>query len=73
MRATMNDEQMHRVCGVVLAAGRSTRTDGEYKLTSLIGGKPMVWFPVRHLRDAGVTRVIAVVGHERKKVWRNSI
>jgi NDP-sugar pyrophosphorylase family protein len=38
------------------------------KLTASIGSRPMVWYPLQHLRRAGIGRVIAVIGYERARV-----
>ena len=56
---------MENVCGVLLAAGRSTRTN---KLIAPIGGRPMVRYALQNLRNAGIGRILAVVGHERARV-----
>lgn len=57
--------------GVVLAAGRSTRTVTFNKLTAPIGGKPMVFYAIRHLKDASAREIIAVIGHDRVKVMQS--
>lgn len=55
------------ICGVVLAAGKSSRM-GFNKLIAPIAGHPLVWYAVRNLFDSGVTRVLSVVGHDRVRV-----
>lgn len=58
------------VCGLVVAAGLSSRTPTFNKLTYKIGGKPMVWYAVHHLRTAGIGRILTVVGHDRINVMQ---
>jgi NDP-sugar pyrophosphorylase family protein len=55
--------------GVILAAGRSTRMKFN-KLTALVSGHSLVWYPVNHMARAGVPRLIVVVGHERLDVQK---
>jgi bifunctional UDP-N-acetylglucosamine pyrophosphorylase/glucosamine-1-phosphate N-acetyltransferase len=62
---------MSSICGIVLAAGKSTRMGAFNKLTSYIAGHPMVWYPVDHLRKARCPRIIAVIGHDRTNVKRS--
>jgi NDP-sugar pyrophosphorylase family protein len=57
------------VCGVVLAGGLSSRM-GFNKLAAMLLGHPVAWYPLTHLRNAGITRAIVVVGHEREEVQR---
>jgi CDP-L-myo-inositol myo-inositolphosphotransferase len=58
--------------GVVLAAGRSERlsgiTKGSSKALLPLGGIPLVERAVRTIRDAGVDRVIVVVGFQGDEV-----
>src|SRR5436309_10520423 len=58
--------------GVVLAAGRSERlsrlTRGRSKALVQLGGVPLVERAVRTLRDAGVERVVVVVGYQGDQV-----
>lgn len=54
--------------GIVLAAGQSTRMVTFNKLTALIGGRPLVSYPVKHLRAAGAKQIVVVVGHDRDSV-----
>jgi bifunctional UDP-N-acetylglucosamine pyrophosphorylase/glucosamine-1-phosphate N-acetyltransferase len=56
-----------KCCGVVLAGGTSSRMSFN-KLTAQLAGHSLVWYPVKHLRDAGIQRIIVVVGHDRVKV-----
>lgn len=61
------DRSTPSVCGIVLAAGRSERM-GFNKLTAPLANHPMVWYAVQHLKEAGVSRVVAVVGFQRERV-----
>lgn len=47
--------------GLILAAGRSKRM-GFDKLTMNLAGQPMVRYALEHLKDAGISRILAVVG-----------
>ena len=59
---------MTTTCGVVLAAGRSTRMQTFNKLTATIGGLPLVSYAVQNLRRFGAEQVVAVIGHDRARV-----
>jgi choline kinase/uncharacterized membrane protein YbhN (UPF0104 family)/phosphatidylglycerophosphate synthase len=58
--------------GVVLAAGRSERlsrrTRGRSKALLRVGGVPLVELAIRRLRDAGIERVVVVVGRDAGRV-----
>jgi molybdenum cofactor cytidylyltransferase len=56
-----------RVCAVVLAAGSSTRM-GRNKLTLELGGESLVRRVVRRVTEAGLDRVLVVLGHEADRV-----
>ncbi len=53
----------HRIAGVVLAAGMSTRM-GANKLAMPFRGKPLIRHPVEAALQAGLDPVIVVTGHE---------
>jgi bifunctional N-acetylglucosamine-1-phosphate-uridyltransferase/glucosamine-1-phosphate-acetyltransferase GlmU-like protein len=59
-----------KTCGIVLAAGRSSRMAGSAnKLTTYIGSHPMVYYPVHNLIDVvGVEDVFVVIGHDREAI-----
>jgi molybdenum cofactor cytidylyltransferase len=57
-----------RVAAVVLAAGRSSRMGPVNKLTSEIGGKPLVRIAAEQALASQASPVIVVTGHEREKV-----
>lgn len=55
--------------GVILAAGKGTRMNGpEPKAVVRVGGRPMAARVADAMRGAGVTRIIAVVGHRADDV-----
>ena len=58
---------MHRISGVVLAAGASTRM-GTQKLVLTLGGEPIIRRTVRHVADAGFDDILVVLGHEHERV-----
>ena len=55
------------LAGLVLAAGTSSRFDGN-KLLARVDGRPLVEHAARTLVDAGLDPVIIVVGHEADRV-----
>jgi len=60
---------MENVVAVVLAAGESRRMKSNLsKLLYPVGGKTLVELPVQACFDAGVEKVIVVVGHQAEKV-----
>lgn len=53
---------------IILAAGKGTRMgddsdDAPPKVMYEVAGRPMLWWVVRACRDAGVARIIIIVGH----------
>ncbi len=63
----MPSAERARVAAVVLAAGSSTRM-GRNKLLLDLGGQTVVRRAVRAAIDAGVDRVVVVLGHEAERV-----
>ena len=58
-----------RIVGLVLAAGRSTRMGADRnKLLESIDGRPLVTLPITAMREAGVERIVVVLGHEADRV-----
>jgi bifunctional UDP-N-acetylglucosamine pyrophosphorylase/glucosamine-1-phosphate N-acetyltransferase len=54
---------------IVLAAGKGTRMKSKtVKILHEVAGKPILWHVMRASLDAGATRVIVVVGHQREEV-----
>lgn len=57
------------VAGVILAAGMGTRMRSQLvKVLHPLGGKPMLTYPIEALRQAEVSRIIIVVGHQADRV-----
>ena len=57
------------VVGLVLAAGASKRMGPDRnKLLESIRGRALVTVPIQALRDAGVERIVVVLGHEADRV-----
>lgn len=56
---------MSRIRAVILAAGKGTRMkSARSKVLHELCGRPMVWYVVRALRDAGVAEVLIVANRE---------
>lgn len=53
-----------RIAALVLAAGRSTRMQGENKLLAQLGGVPLVARVVDEVLAAGIAQVLVVTGHD---------
>jgi len=57
------------LAGLVLAAGRSRRMGDETnKLLEVVGGAPLVRWPIDALLEAGVDPVLVVLGHQASRV-----
>jgi len=63
-------EKGHRIAGLVLAAGRSTRMGGPNKLLEEINGKPLVRIVAEQALASRASPVIVVTGHQRERVER---
>jgi len=60
---------MGRTSAVILAAGLGTRMkSARAKGLHSAAGMPLIWYPVKAAFDAGVDRVVLVVGHQRDQV-----
>lgn len=64
---------MSQIAAVILAAGKGTRmNEGQAspipKVMFPIGDKPMIHYSVKHVKDAGVSRVVLVVGYKSELV-----
>jgi len=54
---------------IILAAGKSTRMKSEApKVLHHVCGKPMLWYVINACREAGVGRLVVVVGHRKDDV-----
>ncbi len=69
-RAVPVPEKGHRIAGLVLAAGRSTRMGGPNKLLEEINGKPLVRIVAEQALASRASPVIVVTGHQRERVER---
>jgi molybdenum cofactor cytidylyltransferase len=61
---------MNNVCAILLAAGRSSRMPA-FKPLLPFGDKTVISTVVDNLREAGVDRIVVVVGHEADKVKKH--
>jgi molybdenum cofactor cytidylyltransferase len=61
------DNSSHRIAGVVLAAGESTRF-GEPKQLAVLDGEPMIARVVRNVTQSAVQHTVIVLGYEFDKV-----
>lgn len=60
---------MTSTVAVILAAGRGTRMGSDLpKVLHELGGLPLVSYPLRAVRAAGVDTIVVVVGHGRERV-----
>ncbi len=64
---------MEKIAGIILAAGKGTRmnqgTDSDKpKVMYEIAGKPMIDYSVKSLRDAGVEKIVLVVGYKKELI-----
>jgi len=54
---------------VILAAGKGVRMHSQMpKVLHRVAGKPMVWYVVKAVKEAGIDDIILVVGHGREMV-----
>ena len=65
-----NQSNLDHVAAVVLAAGKGSRMHAKTKnkVAFKIAGKPMIAHAVNHLRQSGITKIIAVVGFQADSV-----
>jgi len=69
-RAEPAPEKGHRIAGLILAAGRSTRMGGPNKLLEEINGKALVRHVAEHVLASRAKPVIVVTGHQKERVER---
>jgi bifunctional UDP-N-acetylglucosamine pyrophosphorylase/glucosamine-1-phosphate N-acetyltransferase len=61
--------ETHSVAAVILAAGKGTRMkSARAKALFELCGQPLAHFPIRAVREAGIDRVVLVVGHQADAV-----
>lgn len=54
---------------VILAAGKGVRMHSQMpKVLHQVAGKPMIWYVVKAVKEAGINDIILVVGHGREMV-----
>ena len=58
------------VAAIILAAGRGSRmkAKSKNKVAFKLGGEPMIAHTVKHMQEAGITQIIAVVGYQADSV-----
>ena len=54
------------ISSILLAAGQSSRMNGENKLTKEINGIPLIKYAVKNILGSTVDELIIVVGHEKE-------
>jgi molybdenum cofactor cytidylyltransferase len=69
-RAEPEPEKGHRIAGLVLAAGRSTRMGGPNKLLEEINGRSLVRIATEQVLASRAKPVIVVTGHQKERVER---
>jgi molybdenum cofactor cytidylyltransferase len=69
-RAEAAPEKGHRIAGLVLAAGRSTRMGGPNKLLEEINGRPLARIVTEQVLASRARPVTVVTGHQRERVER---
>lgn len=59
-----------KTAAIILAAGRGSRMNAKTKnkVTFKVGGRPIVVHTVKHLEEAGINQIIAVVGYQNESV-----
>lgn len=63
--------QVKAVAAVILAAGLGTRMRSRLvKVLHPLAGRPLLWHVIEGVRQAGVERVVVVVGHQAEAVQR---
>lgn len=60
---------MKDLAAIILAAGKGTRMKSDLpKVAHEVAGRPMVWWVARACAQAGCSRIVLVVGHQREVV-----
>jgi len=64
---------MEKYAAVILAAGKGTRmNEGEAspipKVMFEINSKPIIWYAVKSVQEAGITKIVLVVGYKKEMV-----
>ena len=56
-------ERTREITGLLLAAGRSSRTQGANKLLARLNGRPLVRIAAESALESGLSRLVVVTGH----------
>jgi bifunctional UDP-N-acetylglucosamine pyrophosphorylase/glucosamine-1-phosphate N-acetyltransferase len=65
----MSQAKHDSAAAVVLAAGKGTRLESaRAKALFELGGRPLVWYPIAACQEAGIDRIVVVVGHQAELV-----
>jgi molybdenum cofactor cytidylyltransferase len=67
-RAEPAPERGHRIAGLILAAGRSTRMGGPNKLLEEINGRALVRHVAEHVLASRAKPIVVVTGHQKERV-----
>lgn len=59
---------LERTTAIILAAGKSTRMNGEVKVLAEVNGRPLIRYLLDTLTEIGVLRPIVVVGYQQELV-----
>jgi bifunctional UDP-N-acetylglucosamine pyrophosphorylase/glucosamine-1-phosphate N-acetyltransferase len=61
--------RMKKTCAVVLAAGKGTRMKSDKpKVLHELAGKPMLFYTLEKIKDAGIEKLILVIGYKGEEV-----
>ena len=63
-RETVPAKRQPKLCGLLLAAGRSSRMGGSHKLAAMFDGEPLIVRAASALVSSGIGTVFAVLGHD---------
>lgn len=63
-------QNIHNTAAIILAAGRGSRmkAKSKNKVAFKLGGEPMIAHTVKHMKEAGIAQIIAVVGYQADSV-----
>jgi bifunctional UDP-N-acetylglucosamine pyrophosphorylase/glucosamine-1-phosphate N-acetyltransferase len=63
-------QNIQNTAAIILAAGRGSRmkAKSKNKVAFKLGGQPMIAHTVKHMKEAGIAQIIAVVGYQADSV-----
>ncbi len=67
-RESVPSKRQPKMCGLLLAAGRSSRMGGSHKLAAVFDGEPLIVRAVSALVLSGVGAVFVVLGHDAARM-----